>query len=99
MMKFQINEKTIFIVGFDGDYQYDPYEADETPISADESEFLETMHLDGYGDHLSKYIVELTSYPWVDRSNIDQIIDFMRLTYPDNKINWKETLNYLEGYK
>lgn len=99
MMKFYINEDTIFISGFDGDYQYDPYEADETPIWADESDFLETMHLDEYGDHLSKFIVELTSYPWVDRSQVNQIIQFMRKNFPENRINWSETLNYLEGYK
>lgn len=97
-MKFEINEETICIYGFDGDYNYDPYEADENPIHLDLKEFLGTMTLDGYGDHLSKFIVEITSYPWVDRSHVDQIIDYMRKTYPDNKINWKETLHYLEGY-
>ena len=99
MMEFQIVEDTIFMLGFDGGYDYDPYEADETPIHVEVEEFLATMPLDGFGDNLSKFIVELTSYPWVNRSKVDQIIDFMRLTYPDNRINWAETLNYLEGYK
>lgn len=98
MMKFQINEDTIFISGFDGDFDYDPDEADETPIWVVENQLLETLHMDGFGDHLSKFIVELTSYPWVDRSKVDQIIDFMRNNYPESKINWGETLKYLEGY-
>ncbi len=98
MMEFQIVEDTIFMLGFDGGYDYDPYEVDETSIQVGTQEFLETMHMDGYGAHISKYIVELTSYPWVDRSQVDQIIKFMRLNFPDNRINWNETLNYLEGY-
>jgi hypothetical protein len=99
MLKFYITKNTIYISEFNANYDHDPFESDETLIQVGVSEFLETMHMDGYGAHISKYIVELTSYPWVDRSQVDQIIDFMRLTYPDNKINWKETLNYLEGYK
>lgn len=98
MMRFQINENTIFISGFDGDFEYDPYEADETPIWFYDTQLIETMPLDGFGNNLSKLIVELTSYPWVDRSNIDQIIDFIKSNYPNNKINWDETLKYLEGY-
>lgn len=98
MLKFQINEDTIFISGFDGDFDYDPDEADETPIWVYENQLLATMHMDGFGNRLSKFIVELTSYPWVDRSKVDQIIDFMRNNYPESKINWGETLKYLEGY-
>lgn len=97
-MKFQTVENTILIYGFDGGYHYDPYEADEDPIHVELEEFLATMHMDGFGNLLSKFIVELTSYSWVDRSKVDQIIDFMRNNYPESKINWGETLKYLEDY-
>lgn len=98
MIHFQINEDCIFIYGFDGDFNYDPYEADETPIYVYKPQLLETMRIDGIGENLSAFIIDLTSYPWVDRCKVEQIIVLMKIHYPESNINWEDTFKYLEGY-
>jgi hypothetical protein len=112
MLGFQIDEDGIYILGFpyvpeeeiyitnDGSIDVrEPEYFDSMFLALTEMQLLETIHLEGFGDHLSGCIVELTSMPSVNRSQIDQIMDFIKEYYPDNRINWSETLNYLEGYK
>lgn len=76
----------------------EPEYSDAMHLSVTELQFLETVNINGIGDNLSGFIIELTSYPWSDRSKIDQIMKFMKEFFPDNLINWEGTLKYLEGY-
>jgi hypothetical protein len=111
MIQFQINDDSIFIFGFPHENEEEIYITNDGSIDVREPEFffsktidipeielLEKVNISGIGENLSGFIIELTTYPWADRSQIDQIIALMKEYYPDSLINWEDTLKYLEGY-
>ena len=111
MLDFVINIDFIDIIGFPFIPQEEIYINKDGSIDIREPEYFDSMHLtvtemqllekvniSGIGENLSGFIIELTSYPWSDRSKIDQIMKFMKEYFPDNLINWEGTLKYLEGY-
>ena len=72
---------------------------DDTPVHLSIEEAVETIEMEGYGKNLSRLVVELTGYSWVDRQYLDTVVKFMRENFKECKISWEETLHYLEGLK
>ena len=72
---------------------------DENPIHLPLEDALATIDLEGYGQNLSRLVVELTGYSWVDKQYLDAVIKFIRENYPEADISWKETFEYLDGMK
>lgn len=70
---------------------------DDTPVHLSIEEAVETIEMEGIGKNLSKLVVELTGYSWVDRQYLVTVIKFMRENFKDSKISWEETFKYLEG--
>ncbi len=111
MLKFQIKDGNILIHGFPHENEEEIYITSDGSIDVREPvfffskaidipeiELLEKVNISGIGENLSGFIIELTSYPWLERSHIDQIMELMKEHYPENLINWEGTLKYLEDY-
>ena len=76
-----------------------PAFVDENPICLPLEDVLAKFEMEGYGKNLSKLVVELTGYSWVDKQYLDAVIKFIRENYPEADISWKETFEYLDGMK
>jgi hypothetical protein len=72
---------------------------EETPVHLTLEEAVETIEMEGFGKNLSKFIVELTGYSWIDKEYLDTVVKFMRENFKESDISWEETLHYLEGLK
>lgn len=72
---------------------------DDTPVHLSIEEAIQIIEMEGIGKNLSKLVVELTGYSWVDRQYLDAVIKFIRENYPEADISWKETFEYLDGMK
>lgn len=70
---------------------------EETPVHLTLEEAVETIEMEGFGKNLSKLVVELTGYSWVDKQYLETVIKFMRENFKESNISWEETLKYLEG--
>jgi hypothetical protein len=99
IIDISVSEGELFIhelVEFDQD---SPDFIDDTPLNLPLSEALATIEVGGHGKRLSKLVVELTGYSWVDKQYLDAVIKFIRENYPEADISWKETFEYLDGMK
>jgi hypothetical protein len=72
---------------------------EDTPVHLTLEEAVETIEMEGFGKNLSKFIVELTGYSWIDKEYLDTVVKFMRENLKESDISWEETLHYLEGLK
>jgi hypothetical protein len=70
---------------------------DDTPVHLTIEEAVETIEMEGFGKNLSKLVVELTGYSWVDKQYLDTVIKFMRENFQESEISWDQTFKYLEG--
>jgi hypothetical protein len=97
MIKIEVSNKQMYIFEKGGSLDTNPEEISEEPIGFLVSDVLATTVVKGFGTKLSKLVVELTGYSWVDRQYLDAVIKFIRVNYPETEISWKETFEYLDS--
>jgi hypothetical protein len=95
----EVSEGELLVFDYNEPEQYDPSFMDDTPIHLPLKEALATMEVAGYGKCLSKLVVELTGYSWIDKEYLHAVIKFLKENYPAADISWEETFNYLEDIK
>jgi hypothetical protein len=67
----------------------------DTPTRLSVQDLLATTQIEGYGDHVSKFLADVAEVPWVNWQFLEIIISHIKNLYPENDINWEETLSYL----
>ena len=96
-VKIEISNRELVIYEWFGIDPNHPDFYDDTPVHLSIEEAVSTIEMEGFGKNLSKLVVELTGYSWVDKKYLDTVIKFMRENFKESKISWEETFKYLEG--
>lgn len=94
-IELEILDEELFIYDLNQINPEHPDFIDETPIHLSVEEATETVDVEGYGKNLSKLIFELSGYSWVDKFYLTEVARLLKMSFPNTKINWNTTSDYL----
>jgi hypothetical protein len=73
-------------------------EIEEFPIEIPIEEAIAIVEIPGIGKNVSMLLYDLSSLPWIGKSEFNQVMKYLKENFTSSNISWEETKKYFGDF-